>query len=74
VENSHMKTLKSCKKLDIKTGSEAVALTALSYPRPDQFVHVGKLAMITERNALRLSKLPNYKRWNSMGSVYSIVS
>lgn len=66
MENSHMKTLESRKKLNIKTGSEAAAATALSYPRPCQF-HNGKVSMTTERIASRLSKLPNYKSWNSRG-------
>ena len=62
----HMKTLESRKKLNIKTGSEAAALSALSFPRPRLF-HVGKVAMTTERNTSRLSRIPNYKTWNSGG-------
>ena len=65
-ESGQMKILESRKKLNIKTGSEAAALTALAYPRPRQF-HNDKVAMTTELNSSRLSKLPSYKSWNSGG-------
>ena len=65
-ESGQMKILESRKKLNIKTGSEATALTALAYPRPRQF-HNDKVAMTTELNSSRLSKLPSYKSWNSGG-------
>jgi hypothetical protein len=61
-----LKVLESRLKLKIKTGGEAAALYALSYVRPRQF-HNGKVAMMTERNVSRLSKLPTYKSWNSAG-------
>lgn len=64
--DNHLKMLESRVKLKIHTGAEAAAISALAYARPRQF-HNGKVAMTTERNASRLSKLPNYKSWNSGG-------
>ena len=61
-----LKILESRLKLNIATGAEAAVLNALSQARPRQF-HNGKVAMITERNASRLSRLPTYKSWNSAG-------
>ena len=66
LEGTLLKVLESRLKLKIKTGADAAALSALSYARPRQF-HNGKVAMMTERNVSRLSKLPNYKSWNSAG-------
>ncbi|KAI2496958.1 hypothetical protein MHU86_17543 [Fragilaria crotonensis] len=64
--DNHLKVLESRMKLKIQTGAEAAAISALAYARPRQF-HNGKVAMTTERNSSRLSKLPNYKSWNSGG-------
>lgn len=65
-DNNQLKVLESRLKLKIPTGAESVAIAALAYPRPRLF-HSGKVAMTTERNTSRLSKLPNYKSWNSGG-------
>jgi hypothetical protein len=65
-EGNLLKILESRLKLNIATGAEAAVLNALSQARPRQF-HNGKVAMITERNVSRLSKLPTYKSWNSAG-------
>ena len=64
--DSQFKVLESRVKLNIKTGAEAAAIKALHFLRPRLF-HKGRVAMTSERNTSKLSKLPNYKAWKSGG-------
>jgi hypothetical protein len=64
--DSQFKVLESRVKLKIKTGAEAAAIKALHFIRPRLF-HKGRVAMTSERNTSKLSKLPNYKAWKSGG-------
>jgi hypothetical protein len=63
---SQFKILESRVKLRITTGAEAAAIKALHFSRPRLF-HKGRVAMVNERNASKLSKLPNFKSWKSAG-------
>ena len=64
--DSQFKVLESRVKLKIKTGAEAAAIKALHFNRPRLF-HKGRVAMTSERNTSKLSKLPTYKSWKSGG-------
>jgi hypothetical protein len=64
--DSQFKILESRVKLKIKTGAEAAAIKALHFNRPRLF-HKGRVAMTSERNTSKLSKLPTYKSWKSGG-------
>lgn len=64
--DSQFKILESRVKLKIKTGAEAAAIKALHFNRPRLF-HKGRVAMTSERNTSKLSKLPTYKIWKSGG-------
>ena len=63
---SQFKILESRVKLRITTGAEAAAIKALHFSRPRLF-HKGRVAMVSERNTSKLSKLPTYKSWKSAG-------
>ena len=63
---SQFKILESRVKLKITTGAEAAAIKALHFNRPRLF-HKGRVAMTSERNTSKLSKLPNPKSWKSGG-------
>lgn len=63
---SQFKILESRVKLKITTGAEAAAIKALHFNRPRLF-HKGRVAMTSERNTSKLSKLPTYKSWKSGG-------
>jgi hypothetical protein len=63
---SQFKVLESRVKLRISTGAEAAAIKALHFSRPRLFHH-GRVAMVSERNTSKLSKLPTYKSWKSAG-------
>ena len=63
---SQFKILESRVKLKITTGAEAAAIKALQFNRPRLF-HKGRVAMTSERNTSKLSKLPNHKSWKSGG-------
>ena len=64
--DNQFKVLESRVKLKIKTGAEAAAIKALHFNRPRLF-HKGRVAMTSERNTSKMSKLPNYKSWKSGG-------
>ena len=63
---SQFKVLESSVKLRITTGAEAAAMKALHFNRPRLF-HKGRVAMTSERNTSKLSKLPNHKSRKSRG-------
>lgn len=63
---SQFKILESRVKLKITTGAEAAAIKALHFNRPRLF-HKGRVAMTSERNTSKLSKLPTFKSWKSGG-------
>ena len=59
-------TLESRVKLKSITGVEAAAIKALHFHRPRLF-HKGRVAMTSEQNTSKLSKLTNHKSWKSGG-------
>ena len=65
-KSNKFKTWESRLKLKITTGAEESALHAISVKRPQLF-HVGKTAMVSERNKSKLNQLPNFAAWKSGG-------
>jgi hypothetical protein len=63
---SRFKVLKLRVKLRITTGAEAATIKALHFNCPRLF-NKGRVAMTSERNTSKLSKLPNHKSWMSGG-------
>lgn len=64
--DSQFKILEARVKLKITTGAEAAAIKALHFKRPRLF-HKGRIAMTSERNKSKLSKLPNFEAWKGGG-------
>jgi hypothetical protein len=65
-KSNKFKTWESRSKLKITTGAEESALHAISVKRPQLF-HVGKTAMVSERNKSKLNQLANFAAWKSGG-------
>jgi hypothetical protein len=65
-KSNEFKTSKYRSKLRISYRSRESALHAISVKRPQLF-HVGKSAMVSERNKSRLNQLPNFAAWKSGG-------
>lgn len=56
--DSEFKTLEYRVKLKITTRAEAAAIKALYFKRPKIF-HMGRVSMTTERNKLKLNRIPD---------------